>query len=317
MEKIRENWIDHIKVFACILVATGHFFQSMCTSGILNAGPIYEWFIRTIYYFHVQLFFICSGYLYQKESKVCSFSTWRKHALKKLLGLGIPYIVFSLLTWLMKFAFAGEVNTKTNSLWYDLFIHPMSPYWYLFALLFIFLITGTFANKKNCCIGLASAALLKVCSGFLDCYALNIVIGNLIWFVLGMAACVFRIETFVKKNVLLACILIGVFFGLSFLGVKADFVMGLLACSAVMLVFRAKATKRCTLAGYTMPIYLMHTMFAAAARVCLLKLAIVSQPVHIIVGLLASFVGPIFAAEVMKRLKLDVLYRPGKYIKIN
>lgn len=60
----REIWVDNVKVIACILVVLGHFFQSMTKSNILPANDLYEWFEQTIYFFHVPLFFICSGYLY-------------------------------------------------------------------------------------------------------------------------------------------------------------------------------------------------------------------------------------------------------------
>ena len=41
----------------------------MTKADILPKSDLYKWFNTTIYYFHVPLFFICSGYLYQKYSK--------------------------------------------------------------------------------------------------------------------------------------------------------------------------------------------------------------------------------------------------------
>ena len=73
----REMWIDYIKVFACILVVLGHFFQSMVKASILSDNGLYQWFDTTVYYFHVPLFFICSGYLYQKYSHVDNFNLWK------------------------------------------------------------------------------------------------------------------------------------------------------------------------------------------------------------------------------------------------
>ena len=35
MKKEREIWIDNVKVFACVLVALGHFLQSMTKSQIV------------------------------------------------------------------------------------------------------------------------------------------------------------------------------------------------------------------------------------------------------------------------------------------
>ena len=48
------------------------------------------------HYSAVQLFFICSGYLYQKNSVVNSISSWKENIVRKLIVIGIPYFVFSL-----------------------------------------------------------------------------------------------------------------------------------------------------------------------------------------------------------------------------
>lgn len=84
--RTREKWVDGVKVIACILVVLGHFFQSMTKANILPENDLYEWFNTTIYYFHVPLFFICSGYLYQKYSKVNSVGSWYRNVAKKSAG---------------------------------------------------------------------------------------------------------------------------------------------------------------------------------------------------------------------------------------
>ena len=93
--KKHEFWIDYIKVFACILVVLGHFFQSIVKASIVPDNILYQWFNTTIYYFHVSLFFICSGYLYQKYSHVDSINAWKNNVIKKAIALGLPYFVFS------------------------------------------------------------------------------------------------------------------------------------------------------------------------------------------------------------------------------
>ena len=100
--RTREKWVDDVKVIACILVVLGHFFQSMTKSNILPENGLYQWFNMTIYYFHVPLFFICSGYLYQKYSKVNSVGSWCKNVAKKALALGVPYATFTTATWVLK-----------------------------------------------------------------------------------------------------------------------------------------------------------------------------------------------------------------------
>ncbi|RHS62214.1 DUF1624 domain-containing protein [Ruminococcus sp. AM45-9BH] len=159
--RTREKWVDDVKVVACILVVLGHFFQSMTKANILPESDLYKWFNTTIYYFHVPLFFICSGYLYQKYSKVSDFTSWKKNVAKKALVLGVPYVTFSTATWVLKTVFSGSVNDQIGGLGDTLLLHPTSPYWYLYALFFIFLVTPTFSTVKMAVVGLAIAALAK------------------------------------------------------------------------------------------------------------------------------------------------------------
>lgn len=158
----REVWVDDVKVIACILVVLGHFFQSMTKAGIVPAGNLYEWFNTTIYYFHVSLFFICSGYLYQKYSKVNRFKSWKNNVLKKALALGVPYVTFSTATWVLKTVFSDSVNKQADGLISTLILDPSAPYWYLYALFFIFIVTPTFTDVKMAAVGLAIAVAAKL-----------------------------------------------------------------------------------------------------------------------------------------------------------
>ena len=160
--KTREKWVDDVKVIACIFVALGHFFQSMTKANILPENDLYKWFNTTIYYFHVPLFFICSGYLYQKYSKVNDFKSWKKNVAKKALALGVPYVIFSTATWVLKTVFSSSVNDQIGGLGDTLLFHPTAPYWYLYALFFIFLVTPTFSTIKLAAVGLVVAVVAKV-----------------------------------------------------------------------------------------------------------------------------------------------------------
>lgn len=159
--KTREKWVDDIKVIACILVVLGHFFQSMTKASIMPENDLYKWFNTTIYYFHVPLFFICSGYLYQKYSWVNSLGRWRRNVAKKMLALGVPYATFTTATWVLKKVFSSSVNDQIGGLGDTLFLHPTAPYWYLYALFFIFLVTPTFNSVKVATAGLVVALTAK------------------------------------------------------------------------------------------------------------------------------------------------------------
>lgn len=175
--RTREKWVDDVKVIACILVVLGHFFQSMTKANILPENDLCKWFNTTIYYFHVPLFFICSGYLYQKYSKVNNFKSWKKNVAKKALALGVPYVTFTTATWILKKVFSSSVNDQIGGLGDVLLLHPTAPYWYLYALFFIFLVTPTFANVKKAAVGLivafAAKLLILVCGGDRDIRCIN------------------------------------------------------------------------------------------------------------------------------------------------
>ena len=159
--RTREKWVDDVKVIACILVVVGHFFQSMTKANILPENDLYKWFNTTIYYFHVPLFFICSGYLYQKYSKINSVDSWRKNVAKKALALSVPYATFTTAVWVLKKVFSSSVNDQIGGLGDTLFFHPTAPYWYLYALFFIFLVTPTFGSVKAATVGLIVAIVAK------------------------------------------------------------------------------------------------------------------------------------------------------------
>ena len=328
--RTREKWVDDVKVIACILVVLGHFFQSMTKANILPENNLYGWFNTTIYYFHVPLFFICSGYLYQKYGKVNSVGSWCKNVAKKALALGVPYVSFSTATWVLKKVFSSSVNDQIGGLGDTLFFHPTAPYWYLYALFFIFLVTPTFSSVKAAAVELIVALAAKVLiltGGGYSVYAVSTVLSNEIWFVLGMSICAFNVQLKGRKVQGMICgllfmILSGVVYTAEISGSASSFIMGLLACIAVIMLvagFEEKFGRGMdSLAKYTMPIFLMHTLFAAPLRSILMKIGIENAVIHVVLGLVISFAGPIIAAWIMKKTKwLEFFLYPVDYIKRN
>lgn len=141
---------------------------------------------------------------------------------------------------------------------------------------------------------------------------------------LGMSSCVFDVQIRGKK-------LQGTVIGLLFLGLSVavymadiqnsamSFVLGLLACAAVILLvagFEERSGKMMGfLAKYTMPIFLMHTLFAAPLRFVLLKIGVTNAAIHVVLGLGISFAGPIVAVWIMKKTKwLEFFLYPNKFL---
>lgn len=242
LTKSRELWPDLVKVIACCLVVLGHFTQSMVKSGFVNDGVLYEWFQITIYSFHVPLFFICSGYLYQKYSNVSSVDTWWFNVRKKAVSLGVPYFAFTLLTLVMK-AFAGDLaNSAELGPLQTLLFHPTAPYWFLYTLFFVFLFTPTAWSSLGMVTMLVfsfSLKLIYAIGGGLPSmpYVVDSVCTNLILFVTGMAVAFYELDKQLSFGgaVVGAAFLPMSLFALVFkLGSLAWFFVGLFACGCIL-----------------------------------------------------------------------------------
>ena len=139
-----------------------------------------------------------------------------------------------------------------------------------------------------------------------------------------MSICAFNVQLKGKKVQgticgLLFVILSIVVYTAEISGSAISFAMGLLACVAVIMMvagFEEKFGRGMEfIAKYTMPIFLMHTLFAAPMRSLLLKIRIENAVIHVALGLGISFVGPIIAAWIMKKTKyLEFFLYPNKFI---
>ena len=327
----RDIWVDNVKVLACLLVVLGHFFQSMVKSNIIEENSLYVWFNSTIYTFHVQLFFICSGYLYQKYTVINSFGNWKTNIIKKLLALSIPYLFFSTATWMLKKLFSSSVNSQIGK-WLDtILLEPVPPYWYLYILFIIFFITLTIKNKLSAVLLLLLALgceLIYILGFYTGIYAIDKTMAFWIWFVLGMILAegyIPLIDLPFSIMMLIAFIVLSILVsnGMSnFYG--QGFIMGLFACYSIISIMSKLFSTGVQIpvfgfaAKYTMPIFLMHTIFAAPLRSIMLKVGITGMLIHFSVGLLVTFSGPIVAIKILEKLKpLDFIIYPTRYVKIS
>lgn len=334
-KQARVIWIDNVKIIACILVALGHLAMGFVGASLIEEGLGYKIFVETIYCFHVPLFFICSGFLYQQFTKEQTAKNYAKGILKKLISLGIPYFVFSTATYFLKTLFSSQVNyALEEGLAKTLFLNPLSPYWFLYSLFFMFLLSPILKNKADAIIRALIGVVLYAMSsfsllGFVPEAVFNPVDNfckNYIWFIFGMVISRFNFNALYKKWFIGAFLL---FLGIKIIAIVYDVELGvfslilsLLACVGIIgfVADMYKSNRQTRMFGffskYTMPIFLMHTIISSGVRSVLLKVGIVSLPVHIVVGIITSILLPIIAAMIMEKIKLDILYNPTKYIKI-
>lgn len=329
----RFYWVDKIKIIACILVVLGHFYMSMISSKILSDSVFYNYIIQTIYTFHVPLFFVCSGFLYQHSNRVHSFNSWRLNIVDKFINLGVPYFTFTILTLALKTMFSADVNNPAGELFETLFVTPVAPYWYLYVLFVLYLITPCMRNKKNALFLFLLSLSLKIVNISLSLigislpYIISSVSGNLIWFALGIYL-YFEQDKFVfhnKKWVTVFLFVIPVVLSLLFYrneNTRQDikFLIGFLFTISIVSLFATYANKDTAystkLSELFMPIYVLHTICAAGVRIILLKLGISNAFIHIFLGTISSFLLPAIIYYIS--LKIPVLlffFYPKKTFK--
>lgn len=328
---MRERWIENIKVVACILVVVGHLVQSLVRAAVIADSQLYHFFNSLIYYFHVQLFFIASGYLYQKYTNVHGLRGRIYNIEKKFLNLGVPYFFFSIVTLALKKIFEDSVNIQAEGFMSSLFLNPISPYWYLYTLFFLFVIWGICTKRKQMISYVIGSLVLywiviKVTGRYNVPFLLEGIMIYSVWFVLGEAMAFFCIHEKIQKYwylFLTAFLLLAIgkeFFYVSLL--MSSLVMGTLACLGIIgmqwRLWGYDKQNKCWnfISQYTFPIFLMHTIFAAPVRIVLLKIGIMQPLIHFGIGLAASIICPIIATKIMEYFKIDFVIYPGKYIKL-
>lgn len=314
----RIEWIDYMKLFACFLVVFGHLYMSLMVGGWLLEDAVYYCLpIQTIYTFHVPLFFVCSGFLYQYKIGDYTIKSHIKNIKNKILNLGIPYITFTIITLTLKNLFSDSVNNQATPFFKTIFLEPIAPYWYLYTLFFIFCIIPKQKNNKGLGVVLLISLIIKfVYVLFLWKIRLPDIIvklaNNIIWFSLGMLLANERYrEKFLNVFLMVLCFVSGIILSVIFYqsiceSYRVQFSISIMFVYAFVCMF-AKMKKNLyrlsivNLSQYFLPIYLLHTIVAATVRTILLRIGISSFGMHFLSELILSIVIPILIYEICKK----------------
>lgn len=286
------------------------------------------------------LFFAISGFLYgYKELK--SMGKPQKLIRKKLISLGIPYVVFSDIYICFNIVMQNFVQTNTDTniknlvtlLW-----NPVAQYWFIWVLLFYFIIVACYGNTyAKLKILTAIGAVVSLTENLLM-NGLNTAYHNgLAYFFYFTFAAMIGYNFRKKKNkelcanigtavILLVTGSIFVFFAcqktfLETFLLRATLlrVLGIVAFSAsVICLTRVAIIKRVlmTIGKYSWYIFLLHSYFLCAARVVLKKvLPLGNQWIEVLVGMTVSVGGCMLIGLISKKfLLLDYLFYPQHYL---
>lgn len=328
------EWIDYVKAFACFLVVLGHILQSFQKAGIDNHISITEYIDWFIYLFHMPLFMCISGFLYCIKDNHFSFKQYKEFEIKKICNLIVPYIVFYLIFIGINMIFASSVNNQRGlDDIVGIINNPMPPYWFLYALMSIFIVTPIIEKicKNNKKIVLTVFVVLKFISIFITTklYIIDSVLKWGIYFYFGSVFS--KKEKEINKINCLTIIIHTIIYNIVALFVYEieyncnefliEIIRVLLAINGIIIFINIfKMIKKCkildTFKNYTFQIYLMHTIFGAGIRIVLLKIGITNYIVNLIIGLAISIYVPVLISIISNKIVYtNIVFYPIKTIE--
>ena len=109
--KSRIGWLDAWKGFAILLVVLGHIADGYLDAGLFAENTnVLQGIYDVIYSFHMPLFFVLSGYSFFLA--YASHGTERGERFRlQLWNIAAVYVLFSVIQWVFKMLFAGQVNS--------------------------------------------------------------------------------------------------------------------------------------------------------------------------------------------------------------
>lgn len=339
LKKEREQWIDYTKAFACILVVLGHLLQGLKKANIPWNDNLYTYIDTIIYLFHMPLFMCLSGYLYSKTVHIESIKDYINFIKKKIMNLGIPFVVFYVLHIGINLLFSNSVNHKVGQQeLFSMFTNPIPPFWFLYALFFIFLVIPLLEKllKDNYSVVMIFTAILLLVNTIYktNIYAIDIMMQYGFYFYLGVI-----MNKRLKKNIITGkiniIIEIGIYIILATMywcckSTNTAIVNKILAIPLAIggiitsIHIFTKSSEILNkniiwkiISKYTFQIYLLHTIFTAGTRIVLMKLALNNFYLQFTIGMIVGIVGPIIIAFIAEKSKyFNLLFYPVKTIAL-
>ena len=179
--KERYNELDLMKGIGILLVYLGHNFNLVD----FEKNGIFLYIYRTIYSFHMPLFFLISGFL-MNIGKEIQLKKYYVHKTKRIL---IPYFFINLIDFFPRTLFPNLVNSKFD-MW-EVFFKGTTITWFIYTLFMIFIIfpfLEKYILKKDRYylfgIILILVNYFKVFSK-IEIFSINVVVGYLLYFYIG------------------------------------------------------------------------------------------------------------------------------------
>jgi fucose 4-O-acetylase-like acetyltransferase len=281
--------------------------------------------------FQIPAFMFASGYLFSKKP----IGNYFKFEGRKLLNLGVPYIVFSAVYYFVNVSFSSSVNfTYTPKDLIGIYMTPLAQYWYIFATILIFLFLPVLELViSNEFILLAFLVTWKLINSyyisetnydyFFSQYAYIFYLGVLY----GRHHDAISLKDEKARTVIPIFVLcIGTFaskyfFDWSITITVIEMFIPLLTTYLLVYFFETFADKienkfLSLVAKYSFQIYLLHTMVTAAMRIVMVKGGITNQWIQFVIGWSVGLSVTMFVAWFCERTEiLNIFFFPERTVK--
>lgn len=340
----KDTWIFNAEATSTLLIAAWYIFGVYIALGIIPQNAFYEWGAHWVIPFLLGVFYLGSGYLYQRHQCVTNLKSWTTYLKREIIVLLTPFFAFLVLTLLVTSVAAlqpglvesglaaGQPGFTIPNLLHAIFIHPVGPVGYFIILLVIYAITRTPQSKRGVWVLLVCALAVKVVAIILTDlgmaahmpYYLLGIMNNWIWFALGIALCALDVPKLLARPTLAAGLVVA-FFALGALllahGIGEAALLSLLTLLGLLALYSLSATRFLQgeqvrfygfVTRYTMAIWLMHQILSVLVFCGLYALGFHAGGAFEALWVPASAIACLIACYPLPVLVMWVLSRIGK-----
>lgn len=320
MKKYYEE-MSSLRGIAILLVLLGHSII-IVPINLLDI-PWCKTLYRYIYYFHMPLFFILSGFFYNCNGNYGNF------VIGKVKRILIPYLFFSIIDLVPRHLFPSLIN-GSNTLKQDMLSIVISggQYWFLYTLFMIFLIYPVMDRIKNKRI-IILILLMLILLQFINVTSIlriDTIIKYIFYFTLGnLLRKIYSSkikETMGKPYIALSLFIVFILFGLiqgnPVVNIIKALIGSIMAYSMVSCIKSRKFKDILNNFGkYSLQLYLLNGFMLVPARIITVKIFNITNPLLIIIIIFVfnALVGILLSKYVIDKINLFRFLSGIKIIK--
>lgn len=317
----RDNSVDALRGFACILLVSYHVIGSNYTNGLRITDGIYRELNDILIFIRMPLFTFLSGYIYARRAYSSNVKGYISGKFNRLL---VPMIVVGSMFAFLQYIVPGSNQSIQN--WYLLHIIPVGHFWFIEAIFLIFMLMiplekyKILSNGFSFIIVFVLSCLLYLSNIEIQYFSISGFIYLLPFFLLGLAVKRFNLilllttKIKVTVSVLLVLLLINIFIGVITVEPHRtilSLLLGGLSCY-ILLSFKWQSRYLAIIGTFSYTIYLFHVFFNAFSRIVFSKIGVTDINILFLLSLLAGIFGPILVEKIFSQYTFTRIALLGK-----